>query len=59
MVPGRCAETDFSPVCMFLTSLQPEDHCDAALLALGTDWHRHVWSDPLEINVHSRLAHIG
>lgn len=49
----------FSPVCMFLTALKPEDHCEAALLALRTDWHPHVWSDPLEINADGRLAPIG
>jgi hypothetical protein len=45
-----------SPICIFVTSLQPEDYCEVALLASGTDWHPHVWPNPLEINAHGGLA---
>jgi hypothetical protein len=45
-----------SPICIFVTSLQPEDYREVALLASGTDWHPHVWPNPLEINAHGRLA---
>lgn len=48
-----------APVCMFLTSLRPEDHCEAALLDLGNEWQAHVWPRPIEMSADGRLGLIG
>ena len=48
-----------APICMFLTSLQPEGVCEPALLELGSEWQAHVWSRPIELNADGRLALIG
>jgi hypothetical protein len=44
-----------SPVCMFATSLKPEDHCDASLLAPADDYLAQVWRTPLEISDDGKL----
>jgi hypothetical protein len=46
----------FAPICMFMTSLQPEEHCDAPLLDLGSEWQAHVWPQPVEIKAGGRLG---
>jgi hypothetical protein len=48
-----------SPVCMFLTSLKPEDHCDASLLAPADDYLARVWRTPLEIGGDGKLHHVA
>jgi hypothetical protein len=46
-----------APICLFLTALQPEDHCDDELLELG-DKRRlpFAWSEPVEVRSDGRLA---
>jgi hypothetical protein len=44
-----------SPVCMFATSLKPEDQCDASLLAPADDYLAGVWRTPLEIGSDGKL----
>jgi hypothetical protein len=48
-----------APICMFLTSLQPEAVCHAALLDLGSEWQANAWSRPIEINAEGKLALIS
>jgi len=36
-----------APVCIFLTSLHPEGHCDPALLRKSSKWD--AWSFPIEL----------
>lgn len=45
-----------APICMFLTSLSPKDHCEAGLLDLSSEWQAHVWTRPIEMNADGRLA---
>jgi hypothetical protein len=44
-----------SPVCMFLTTLKPEDHCDPSLLAQADNYLDRVWRTPLEIGGDGKL----
>jgi len=44
-----------APVCMFLTELKPEDHCDLSLLALADDYLARIWRIPLEIGSDGKL----
>jgi hypothetical protein len=48
-----------SPVCMFLTALQPEDYCDASLLAPADDYLARVWRTPLEIGGDGKLRRMA
>jgi hypothetical protein len=48
-----------TPICMFLTSLAPEGHCEPGLLTLEGEWLPHVWSKPIEINADGKLGLIG
>lgn len=48
-----------APICMFLTSLQPDVHCEPALLSFQGDWLPGVWSKPIEINARGKLDFIG
>lgn len=48
-----------SPVCMFLTALQPDAHCEPALLSFQGEWLPDVWSKPIEINDQGRLDLVG
>lgn len=48
-----------TPICMFLTSLRPEAHCDAALLELGDSVLADAWRDPIEVGPDGKLALIG
>lgn len=44
------------PICLFLTSLQPEDHCEAQLLELGINGQPLLgWSEPVEVGIDGRL----
>jgi hypothetical protein len=46
-----------APICLFLTSLQPEDHCEAKLLELGIKGQPpFAWSEPLEVGSDGRLG---
>ena len=38
-----------APICMFLTSLQPENCCASELLELGSDWQSDAWIHPIEV----------
>jgi len=45
-----------APVCLFLTSLQPEDYCEAQLLDSGTYGQPpFAWSEPVEVGIDGRL----
>jgi hypothetical protein len=44
-----------SPVCMFATTLKPEDHCDPSLLAPADDYLARIWRTPLEIGDNGKL----
>jgi hypothetical protein len=48
-----------APICMFLTSFQPEAVCEPALLEPVGDAQPHVWRRPLELNAAGKLAFIG
>lgn len=48
-----------APICMFLTSLQPDAHCEPALLLFQGEWLPGVWSKPIEINARGKLDFIG
>ena len=48
-----------SPVCMFLTTLKPEDYCDASLLAPADDYLARVWRTPLEIGSNGKLCRMA
>ncbi|UYO52908.1 hypothetical protein [Rhodopseudomonas palustris] len=45
----------YSPVCMFLTSLSPEECCDESLLAKTDDYLARTWRMPLEIGDDGKL----
>jgi hypothetical protein len=46
-----------APICMFLTTLKPEENCERSLLAkVGTEWHPHVWQIPIELTPEGKLA---
>jgi hypothetical protein len=46
-----------APICLFLTSLQPENHCEAKLLELGSKGRPpFAWSEPVEVRSDGRLA---
>ena len=45
-----------APVCMFLTSIQPEDHCEARLVELGSGWRPDAWREPIEVGPDGRLG---
>jgi hypothetical protein len=46
-----------APICLFLTSLQPENHCEAKLLELeGNGQPLFAWSEPVEVGPDGRLA---
>ncbi|OCK53918.1 hypothetical protein LMTR3_22255 [Bradyrhizobium sp. LMTR 3] len=44
-----------APVCMFLTTLKPENHREGTLLSLEGESLPHVWHKPIEINANGRL----
>ena len=48
-----------SPVCMYLTTLKPEDHCDPSLLAPANDYLARVWRTPLEIGDDGKLRRMA
>ncbi len=48
-----------APICMFLTSFQPEGLCEPALLEPVDEAQPHVWRKPLELNATGKLAFIG
>lgn len=48
-----------SPVCIFATTLKPEDHCDASLLAPADDYLARVWRTPLEIGEDGKLRRMA
>jgi hypothetical protein len=48
-----------APICMFLTSLQPDAYCEPALLSFQGEWLLDVWSKPIEINAYGKLDFIG
>jgi hypothetical protein len=48
-----------APICMFLSSLQPEGVCEPALLEPSSGPLPHVWRKPLEINPAGRLAFLS
>lgn len=46
-----------APICLFLTSLQPENHCEAKLLELESKGQPPFsWSEPIEVGADGRLA---
>lgn len=46
-----------APICLFLTSLQPENHCEEKLLELGSKGQLpFAWSEPVEVGSDGRLA---
>lgn len=47
-----------APVCMFATTLRPEDHCDASLLAMPDDYLARIWRTPLEIGDDDKLRRV-
>ena len=47
-----------SPVCLFLTDLVPEDHCDAELLDKEAAIHADYWQRPIELNTANKLAYV-
>jgi hypothetical protein len=48
-----------APVCMYATTLKPEDHCDVSLLALPDDYLARVWRMPLEIGDNGKLRRVA
>lgn len=45
-----------APICMFLTSLQPETHCSAELLELGHSVLPDAWQYPIEVGADGKLT---
>jgi hypothetical protein len=45
-----------APICLFLSSLQPENHCEAKLLELGSKGPLFAWSEPVEVGSDGRLV---
>lgn len=45
-----------SPICMFLTSLRPEEHCAPQLLDLGTCALPDAWNAPIEVGANGKLT---
>lgn len=48
-----------APVCMFLTKLKPEDHCEASLLAPAKDYMARMWRAPIEIGDDGKLRRVS
>lgn len=48
-----------APICMFLTSLEPEAHCDPALLKMGDGVLADAWGEPIEVGSNGKLTLIG
>lgn len=48
-----------APVCMFATRLNPEEHCDASLLAPDDDYLARIWRTPLEIGDNGKLRRMA
>jgi hypothetical protein len=44
------------PVCMFITSLSPDEHCDDELLAKGSDVLPWKWREPIEVGPDGKLT---
>ena len=53
------AKPMISPVCLFLTDLCPENHCEPDLLTPSDPILCDHWPDPIEIGGDGRLARIG
>jgi hypothetical protein len=47
-----------SPICMFLTTLKPENHCDVSILAPSNDYLARTWRMPLEIGFDRKLRRV-
>jgi hypothetical protein len=45
-----------APICMFLTSLSPGDHCEPSLLELGSDYLADAWREPIEVGREGKLS---
>lgn len=48
-----------APICMFLTSLDPDSHCTPELLELGDSVFADAWKGPIEVGDKDKLALIG
>lgn len=47
-----------APICLFLSSLQPENHCEAKLLELGSKGPPFTWSEPVEVGSDGKLVRV-
>lgn len=45
-----------TPICMFLSTLHPEDHCNTKLLEQGSEWLSDAWREPIEVGPDGRLS---
>jgi hypothetical protein len=48
----------YAPICIFLTSLQPESHCDPVLIDASDPPIWDAWSYPIELGADGRLKAI-
>ena len=48
-----------APICMFLTSLDPDSHCTPKLLELGGGVLADAWKGPIEVGDNDKLTLIG
>lgn len=47
-----------APICLFLTDLLPEGHCEVEMLDKEVAIHANQWNRPIELNTANKLAYV-
>lgn len=48
-----------APICLFLTNLCPDDHCEPSLIVPAIQTLADHWNFPIEIGTNGKIAHVG